>query len=541
MINRHSKEAEMKRMTKVIGNVLDAMIQIISLENVQNQRKTRTKEHSLEALGVIAVRKMMKRLKTKHVSWLKHLVRDKSGLGFNSFEASSSRTKEIKFVKPEDNSSSGGDPQSSVGGPHKAQMPPKAIEGLPVCSPDVEKSVSFQKYILGPRPKHIMVNNVKISVAIDKDVKQFYKPSLKPKVRFPKPNFKSKTPPPRRVNNSYPRSKTPQPRRNVVRQNQPHGYPYLTMFGPKSYEGVFLRYSQNSKAYIILNKHTMKIKDLLNVTFDETPPPYRTSPLVDDDLDEEEAIKVTEKKNLENDIENETLEIDEELVPQPKNMKIIGTKWGYRNKLDENGVVYRNKDRLVAQGYNQHESIDYDETYAPVSRPDIMFSVFLCARFQKDPKTSHLEAVKRIFRYINGTTHLGLWYPKRTGIETVLYADSDHARDYMDRKITGDICTFVGCCLTSWFSKKHTALAISNTEAKYPSNPFFDDIMDAPPRPLNPLPLQSHPSLDITLSLSPITHLDHFLDTISPPSPQPPSQPPLMGHSIWFRMFDYNG
>ncbi|GJW75925.1 retrovirus-related pol polyprotein from transposon TNT 1-94 [Tanacetum coccineum] len=85
---------------------------------------------------------------------------------------------------------------------------------------------------------------------------------------------------------------------------------YLTKFDPKSYECVFLGYSQNSKAYIILNKHTMKIKESLNVTFDETPPPSKTSPLVDDDLDEEEAIKVTEKKNLENDIEDETLEID---------------------------------------------------------------------------------------------------------------------------------------------------------------------------------------------------------------------------------------
>ncbi|GJT23380.1 ribonuclease H-like domain-containing protein [Tanacetum coccineum] len=74
--------------------------------------------------------------------------------------------------------------------------------------------------------------------------------------------------------------------------------------------------------------------------------------------------------------------------------------------------------------------------YLTASRPDIMFSVCLCARFQEAPKTSHLEAVKRIFRYIKGTTHLGLWYPKGTGIETVVYADSDHAGDYVDRKST---------------------------------------------------------------------------------------------------------
>ncbi|GJV30329.1 retrovirus-related pol polyprotein from transposon TNT 1-94 [Tanacetum coccineum] len=532
---------------------------------------------------------------------------------------------------------------------------------------------------------------------------------------------------------------------------------YLTKFDPKSYEGVFLGYSQNSKAYIILNKHTRKIEESLNVTFDETPPPAKTSPLVDDDLDEEEAIREIEKKNLENNVEDETLEIDEvvnikesrnhplenvignlnqrtlrsqaqnqsnfycfistiepknvnealgdeswivamqeelnqfiandvwELVPQPKNMTVIGTKWVFRNKLDENGIVSRNKARLVAQGYNQQEGIDYDETYAPVarlesirillayacaldfklfqmdvksaflngfineevyvaqppgfidfeklnhvyklkkalyglkqapkawydrlkaflikheykmrmvdntlftkkkssnliivqiyvddiifgstcqdmcddfakimhdefemsmmgelnfflglqikqmedgiffnqskyikemlkkfgledskpmktpmssdtkltkdeecesvdstkyrgmigsllyltaSRPDIMFSVCLCARFQEAPKTSHLEVVKRIFRYIKGTTHLGLWYPKGTDIETVVYADSDHAGDYVDRKSTSGICTFVGCCLTSWFSKKQTALAISTTEAEYVS------------------------------------------------------------------------
>ncbi|GJV21653.1 retrovirus-related pol polyprotein from transposon TNT 1-94 [Tanacetum coccineum] len=351
---------------------------------------------------------------------------------------------------------------------------------------------------------------------------------------------------------------------------------YLTKFDPKSYEGIFLGYSQNSKAYIILNKHTRKVKESLNVTFDETPPPSKTSPLVDDDLDEEEAIKVTEKKNLENDIVDETLEIDKivnikesrnhplenvignlnqrtlrsqaqnqsnffcfistiepknvnealtddswivamqeelnqfiandvwELVPQPRNMAIIGTKWVFRNKLDENGDVSQNKAWLVAQGYNQQEGIDYDETYAPVARLESirillayayaldfkLFQIDVKSAFlngfineevyvaqppgfidfeNQDPKTSHLEAVKRIFRYIKGTTHLGLWYPKGTGIETLVYADFDHAGDYVDRKSTSGICTFVGCCLTSWFSKKQIALAISTTKAEYVS------------------------------------------------------------------------
>ncbi|GJT07757.1 hypothetical protein Tco_0842219 [Tanacetum coccineum] len=107
--------------------------------------------------------------------------------------------------------------------------------------------------------------------------------------------------------------------------------------------------------------------------------------------------------------------------------------------------------------------------YLTASRIDIMSSVYLCARLQEDPKTSHLEAVKRIFQYINGTTHLRLWYPKRTDIETIVYADSDHARDYVDQKSTSGICALVGCCLTSWFSKKQTAFAISTIEAEYVS------------------------------------------------------------------------
>ncbi|GJZ49109.1 hypothetical protein Tco_0603299 [Tanacetum coccineum] len=91
------------------------------------------------------------------------------------------------------------------------------------------------------------------------------------------------------------------------------------------------------------------------------------------------------------------------------------------------------------------------------------------SKYRENPKTTHLEAVKRIFRYIRGTTHLGLWYPKGTRIETIVYADSDHAGDYVDRKSTSGVCTFMGCCLTSWFAKKQTALAISTTEAEYVS------------------------------------------------------------------------
>ncbi|GJR45851.1 retrovirus-related pol polyprotein from transposon TNT 1-94 [Tanacetum coccineum] len=129
---------------------------------------------------------------------------------------------------------------------------------------------------------------------------------------------------------------------------------YLTKFDPKSYEGVFLGYSQNSKAYIILNKHTRKVEESLNVTFDETPPPSKTSPLVDDDLDEEEAIKVTEKKNLENDIVDETLEVDE----------IINIKES-RNHPLENVIGNLNQRTLRSQAQNQSNFFCFISTIEP--------------------------------------------------------------------------------------------------------------------------------------------------------------------------------
>ncbi|GKB35652.1 retrotransposon protein [Tanacetum coccineum] len=382
----------------------------------------------------------------------------------------------------------------NMGGPHIVQAAPMVP---PVIMPRYEKSMSFQKSILGPRPKHIIVNNVKVPVASDDKIKQFYKPLLKPGVGFSKPNFRSKTPPPRRVNNNYHRPKTPQPKRNVGRQNQPHGFPvtwnnfqrqsympweiclrvdleldewikdsgcskritsnrklfssykayngdnvifcsnlcgniigkgqiydnkcgvtfsehdseitkdgkvigrgirkkglYVMKLGNKPKDKICLAtidenstlwhrrlghanmhliqslaskelvrnlpklkfdqhfcdackigkqahashkaknivsttrclellhmdlfgpsavrsYGGNRYTLVIVDDYSRKVEEPLNVTFNETPPPSKTSPLVDDDLDEEETIKVTEKKNLENDIEDETLEIDE--------------------------------------------------------------------------------------------------------------------------------------------------------------------------------------------------------------------------------------
>ncbi|GJW63308.1 retrovirus-related pol polyprotein from transposon TNT 1-94 [Tanacetum coccineum] len=138
----------------------------------------------------------------------------------------------------------------------------------------------------------------------------------------------------------------------------------------------------------------MKVEESLNVTFDETPSPPKTSPLEDDDLVEEDAIEVIAmQEELNQFISNDVWE----LVPNPKDITRIETKWIIRNKLDKNSVVSRNKARLVAQGYNQQEGIDYDETYAPVAGLESIriLLAYACALdfklFQMDVKSAFLN------------------------------------------------------------------------------------------------------------------------------------------------------
>nr|GEW39167.1 uncharacterized mitochondrial protein AtMg00810-like [Tanacetum cinerariifolium] len=105
--------------------------------------------------------------------------------------------------------------------------------------------------------------------------------------------------------------------------------------------------------------------------------------------------------------------------------------------------------------------------YLTSSRPDIMFAVCACARFQVTPKASHLHAVKRIFRYLKGKPHLGLWYPKDSPFDLIAYSDSDYAGASLDRKSTTKGCQFLGCRLIFWQCKKQTVVATSSTEAEY--------------------------------------------------------------------------
>ncbi|GJZ79885.1 putative ribonuclease H-like domain-containing protein [Tanacetum coccineum] len=105
--------------------------------------------------------------------------------------------------------------------------------------------------------------------------------------------------------------------------------------------------------------------------------------------------------------------------------------------------------------------------YLTASRPDIMYAVCVCSRFQVTPKTSHLNAVKRIFKYLKGKPNLGLWYPRDSPLDLEAFSDSDYGGSNLDRKSTTGGCQFLGQRLISWQCKKQTIVATSTTEAEY--------------------------------------------------------------------------
>ncbi|GKB51137.1 hypothetical protein Tco_0901890 [Tanacetum coccineum] len=105
--------------------------------------------------------------------------------------------------------------------------------------------------------------------------------------------------------------------------------------------------------------------------------------------------------------------------------------------------------------------------YLTSSRPDLIHAVCLCARYQAKPTEKHLQAVKRIFRYLKGTINMGLWYSKDTGMSLTAYADADHAGCQDTRRSTSGSAQFLGDKLVSWSSKKQKCTAISSTKAEY--------------------------------------------------------------------------
>jgi hypothetical protein len=114
-----------------------------------------------------------------------------------------------------------------------------------------------------------------------------------------------------------------------------------------------------------------------------------------------------------------------------------------------------------------YQSMIGSSLYLCASRPNIMLSVCMCARFQSNPKECHLVVVKRILRYLVSTPCFGIWYPKGSTFDLIGYSYSDYAGCMVDRKSTSGTCQFLGRSLVFWSSKKQTFVALFTAEAKY--------------------------------------------------------------------------
>ncbi|GJW82692.1 putative ribonuclease H-like domain-containing protein [Tanacetum coccineum] len=159
-------------------------------------------------------------------------------------------------------------------------------------------------------------------------------------------------------------------------------------------------------------------------------------------------------------------------ITQDKYMDEILKKFGFSTVKTASIPMETSKPLLKdteAENVNVHlyRSMIGSLMYLTSLKPNIMFAVCACTRFQVTPKVSHLHAVKRIFRYLKGQPKLGLWYPKHSLFDLKAYFDSDYAGANLDNKsITGG-CQFLRIRLISWQCKKQTVVANSTTEVEY--------------------------------------------------------------------------
>jgi hypothetical protein len=143
-----------------------------------------------------------------------------------------------------------------------------------------------------------------------------------------------------------------------------------------------------------------------------------------------------------------------------KNAKGISTPMWTNRSLDSNA-----SGNMVDQ--TMYRSMIGSLLYVTVSRPDVMFSVCMCARVQASPRESHLKATKRILRYLKHTQNVGLRYPKGAKFELIGYSNSDYVGCKVERRSTSGTCQLLGRSLFSWSSKKQNSVALSIAEAEY--------------------------------------------------------------------------
>jgi hypothetical protein len=165
---------------------------------------------------------------------------------------------------------------------------------------------------------------------------------------------------------------------------------------------------------------------------------------------------------------------DETFICQSKYMNDLLKRFGMDNSKPIKTPMATNAHLDLDEGGNLVDLKIYrfmigSLLYLTASRPDIMFSVYMCARFQASLKGCHMMVVKRILRYLRQTLNLGLWYLKGVHFILIGYSDSDYADCKIDRKSTSSTCQLLGRSLVSWCFKKQNSVALSTAEAEYVS------------------------------------------------------------------------
>ena len=163
---------------------------------------------------------------------------------------------------------------------------------------------------------------------------------------------------------------------------------------------------------------------------------------------------------------------DSIFLSQSKYAKNIVKKFGMENASQKRTpapthLKLTKDEKGVSVDQSLYKSMIGSLLYLTASRPDIAFAAGVCARYQADPKVSHANHVKRILKYVNGTSDYGMLYSHGSSSALIGYCDADWAGSADDRKSTSGGCFFLGNNLISWFSKKQNCVSLSTSEAEY--------------------------------------------------------------------------
>nr|GEZ91271.1 retrovirus-related Pol polyprotein from transposon TNT 1-94 [Tanacetum cinerariifolium] len=274
----------------------------------------------------------------------------------------------------------------------------------------------------------------------------------------------------------------------------------------KGNECIFVGYSNQSRAYRVFNKRTRVIMESIHVNFDELPhmvsahnsfdPAPTCQTMASDQISSDPASECQTmalehdslspgrkcQENVSHGDKTDTTSNELDLLFSPMFDELLNgsskvvSKSSFVSPADAPNERHQpttplNTPTTPAPTYQtKYHRMVGALMYLTASRPDIMHATCYCARYQAQPTGKHLTMVKRIFRYLKDTIHMGLWYPKDTSFELTAFSDSDHAGCLDSRKSTSGGIQFIGGDkLVSWSSKKQDCTSMSSAEAEYVS------------------------------------------------------------------------